>query len=191
MQENVVAVAKALLGKVLVTQTGGVTTSGIITETEAYAGVTDKASHAWGGRRTARTAVMYARGGTAYVYLCYGIHHLFNVVTNVVDVPHAVLIRAIEPLDGIEEMLRRRGKQNVTPALTAGPGSLSIAMGIKTLHTGVSLDGPEITIEDRSIVISPDDIAATPRIGVAYAKEDALLPYRFHIRNNLFVSKGK
>lgn len=109
---DVVMIAKELLGKTLVTNFGGVATAGMIVETEAYAGVADKASHAYGGRRTTRTEIMYMHGGTAYVYLCYGIHHLFNVVTNVRDVHHAVLIRAIEPLAGIDIMLERRGRIN-------------------------------------------------------------------------------
>lgn len=188
---DVLKVAKELLGKVIVTRFGDIVTSGVITETEAYAGAIDKASHAYANRRTNRTEVMYATGGTAYVYLCYGIHHLFNVVTNNVDIPHAVLVRAVEPLEGIEDMLLRRGKTKVTPQLTAGPGALSAALGIHTSHTGLSLLGPKITIEDRGIKVRPKDIEATPRIGVAYAMEDALLPYRFFIRGNAFVSKGK
>ena len=184
-------IAKELLGKVLVTKFDGITTSGIIVETEAYAGAGDKASHASGGRRTARTEIRYANGGTAYVYLCYGIHHLFNVVTNVKDTPHAILIRGIEPLEGLDEMLDRRGKEQLTPSLTAGPGALSVALGIHTWHSGYSLSGPEIQIEDRGIKVSAKDIVAGTRVGVAYAQEDALLPYRFSIKGNKYVSKGK
>ena len=190
-RKDVVKIAKELLGKVLVTKFDGITTSGIIVETEAYAGAGDKASHASGGRRTARTEIMYANGGTAYVYLCYGIHHLFNVVTNVKDTPHAILIRGIEPLEGIDEMLNRRGKEQLSPSLTAGPGALSVALGIHTWHSGYSLSGPEIQIEDRGIKVSARNIAAGTRVGVAYAQEDALLPYRFSIRGNKYVSKGK
>jgi DNA-3-methyladenine glycosylase len=190
-KKDVVKIAKELLGKVLVTNFDGVTTSGIIVETEAYAGAGDKASHASGGRRTARTEIMYETGGTAYVYLCYGIHHLFNVVTNVKDTPHAVLIRGIEPLEGIDEMLTRRGKEELTPSLTAGPGALSVALGIHTWHSGYSLFGPEIQIEDRNIKVAARDIVAGTRVGVAYAQEDALLPYRFSIKGNKYVSKGK
>src|SRR5688572_1316061 len=109
-RQDVARIAKDLLGKILVTRFDGVVTSGRIVETEAYNGAVDKASHAYGNRRTARTEVMYGRPGTAYVYLCYGIHHLFNVVTNRKDIPHAILIRAIEPLAGIETMLLRTGK---------------------------------------------------------------------------------
>jgi DNA-3-methyladenine glycosylase len=190
-RKDVVRIARELLGKVLVTRFDGELTSGIIVETEAYAGATDKASHAWGNRRTTRTEPMYAAGGTAYVYLCYGIHHLFNVVTNARDVPHAVLIRAIEPLDGIDIMLHRRGKKQLTPALTAGPGALSMALGIYTHHTGMQLNGGDIRIEDRGIKVPAKDIVAGTRVGVAYALDDALRPYRFHISGNRYVSKGK
>jgi DNA-3-methyladenine glycosylase len=188
---DVVKIAKELLGKVLVTTFDGVMTSGMIVETEAYAGAGDKASHAYGNRRTNRTEIMYRNGGTAYVYLCYGIHHLFNVVTNLQDIPHAILIRAIEPLDGLEEMLARRHQLKLTPSLTAGPGAMSMALGIHTRHTGSGLAGPEVFIEDRGIKIRKADIVAGTRVGVAYAAEDALLPYRFYIRNNPYISKGK
>ncbi len=190
-RKDVVKIAKELLGKVLVTEFNGERTSGIIVETEAYAGVTDKASHAYGGRRTNRTEVMYMGGGNAYVYLCYGIHHLFNVVTNVHDTPHAILIRAVEPLEGIDIMLERRGKEKLTPALTAGPGAMSMALGISTAHTARSLHGDELFIEDRGIKIPAKDIVAGTRVGVAYAMDDALRPYRFSVRGNKYVSKGK
>ncbi len=190
MREDVVRIAKELLGKVLVTELEGCYTAGMITETEAYAGAGDKASHAWNNRRTRRTEVMYRPGGAAYVYLCYGIHHLFNVVTNGQDVPHAVLVRGIEPLEGIDHMLQRRGKSSLQRTLTAGPGALSAAMGILTLHTGSSLQGPLLYIEDRGIQVSHRDIITTPRIGVDYAGADAARPYRFYIRDNRFVSRG-
>jgi DNA-3-methyladenine glycosylase len=190
-RKDVVKIARELLGKVLVTNFHGEYTSGIIVETEAYAGEMDKASHAHGGRRTKRTEVMYGHGGTAYVYLCYGIHHLFNVVTNAKDIPHAILIRAIEPVDGIDIMLARRGKEKLQPSLTAGPGAMSMALGIHTNHTGLSLQGPEISIEDRGIKVPAKDIEAGTRVGVAYAMDDALRPYRFSIRGNRYVSKGK
>ncbi len=186
---DVLGIARELVGKVIVTHIDGQTTTAMITETEAYAGVTDRASHAWRGRRTARTEVMYAPGGVAYVYLCYGIHHLFNVVTNVQDIPHAVLIRAVAPLEGIDAMLQRRGCNKVTPQLTSGPGALSVALGINKMHTGFSLAGPDIRIEDQDMAIS--HLTATPRIGVAYAGADALLPYRFFATGSPWVSKGK
>jgi len=188
---DVVAISRELLGKVLVTEIDGARTSGIIVETEAYAGAGDRASHAFGGRRTGRTETMFAPGGLAYVYLCYGIHHLFNVVTNQADAPHAVLIRAIEPLEGIETMLVRRRKEILKPALTAGPGAMSQALGIRTLHNGLSLQGPTIRIEDIGKRFENKDIIAATRVGVAYAREDALLPYRFLVKDNPYVSKGK
>jgi len=190
-RKDVVKIAQELLGKVLVTEFDGVHTAGMITETEAYAGAIDKASHAFGNRRTRRTEVMYNHGGVAYVYLCYGIHHLFNVVTNLQDVPHAILIRAVEPLEGIQIMLERRGKDILQPSLTAGPGAMSMALGIHSSHTGLSLLGPEIFIEDRGIKINKKDIVASTRVGVAYAQDDAYLPYRFYIKDNKYVSKGK
>ena len=188
-RKNVVKIARDLLGKVLVTEFG-VRTSGIIVETEAYEGVNDMASHAYGGRRTSRTEVMYMQGGTSYVFLCYGIHNLFNIVTNIQDVPHAILIRAIEPLEGIDVMLKRRNKSKLLPSLTAGPGALSLALGIQKSHTGISLLGGNIFIEDGRRISNKDIIAAT-RVGVAYAMDDALLRYRFYIKGNKFVSKGK
>lgn len=175
--KDVVAIARDLLGKVLVTRFEGIVTSGIIQETEAYAGQTDRASHAFGGRRTRRNEVMYAEGGVAYVYLCYGIHHLFNVVTNSTGFPHAVLIRAVHPLEGPDVMRARRG--GGTRLSTAGPGTLSQALGIRTAHNGTDLLGDTIYIEDRSIVVPPRNVIAGPRIGVDYAGSDALLPYRF------------
>ncbi len=187
---DVVQIARELLGKKLVTVIDGELTSGIITETEAYAGPIDRASHAYGGRRTARTEIMHSNGGVAYVYLCYGIHHLFNVVTHVKDTPHAILIRGLEPVDGLTKMMARRRKEQLTPLLTSGPGALSEALGITTRHTGVSLQGPEIYIQ-QGIEITDKEIIAATRVGVAYAMEDALLPYRFYIQGNKFVSKGK
>ncbi len=190
-REDVVQIARDLLGKVLVTEFDGILTSGIIVETEAYAGAIDRASHAFGNRRTSRTEVMFGVGGVAYVYLCYGIHHLFNVVTNNDGIPHAILVRGLEPLEGIDHMLWRRKKTELQPQLTAGPGSLSEALGIRTHHTGLSLQGPEIRIENQGILIQEHDIVSGTRVGVAYAKEDAFLPYRFSLRGNRFVSKGK
>jgi len=190
-RSNVVMVARTLLGKILVTEFGGQRTSGRIVETEAYNGVGDRASHAWSGRRTNRTEVMYAAGGLAYVYLIYGIHHLFNVVTNQKDIPHAVLIRALEPMDGIPLMLKRTGKPRLDHTLTRGPGCLSRALGLLTLHTGVSLLGNEIWIGDDGWRAKRGSIVAGPRIGVDYAGEDAMLHYRFFIKGSPWVSGSK
>lgn len=190
-RKDVVKIARQLLGKILVTSRDGITTSGRIVETEAYNGIIDRASHAWNGRRTARNEVMYGEAGSAYVYLCYGIHHLFNVVTNSRDIPHAVLIRAIEPLQGIDIMLQRSGKKKPDPSLGAGPGNLSKALGIITAHSGTDLLSDNIFIADDGHRLSSSRITATPRIGVDYAGEDALLPYRFIVKDSLFISGKK
>ncbi len=192
-RENVLQIAKELLGKILVTKWNGVVTSGRIVEVEAYNGVIDKASHAFAGRRTARNEIMYANGGVAYVYLCYGIHHLFNVVTNGPETPHAILIRALEPVKGMDTMLRRAGKKNPDSyrednSLTRGPGKLSKALGLSTKHSCCSLRSQELFIADDGFVLSKKDIASTSRIGVDYAGNDALLPYRFYVKGNPCVS---
>ncbi len=183
---DVVAIARGLLGKKLVTRIDGVVTSGIICETEAYAGVTDRASHAFGGRRTARTEVMYGPCGTAYVYLCYGMHSLFNIVTGGTGIPHAVLIRAIIPQEGKEVMLLRSGKLKISGEFGTGPGKVSKILGIHYSHSGILLadtpgEGrkPAIWVEDGRINVNAGMILAGPRIGVDYAGDDALLPYRF------------
>ena len=178
-RDDVVAISADLLGKVLCTRLRGTLTKAVITETEAYAGVTDRASHAYGNRRTKRTEPMFGEGGAAYVYLCYGLHHLFNVVTNERDKPDAVLIRAGVPFAGIETMLRRRNKKKEDPTLLAGPGSLARALGIATGHSGTSLLGSRIWIEDRGIEIDPDAVLVGPRVGIDYAGDDAKRPYRF------------
>lgn len=187
-RENVLEVAKELLGKVLVTKWEGIITSGRIVEVEAYNGTIDNASHAFGGRRTTRNEIMYADGGVAYVYLCYGIHHLFNVVTHKKETPHAILIRALEPIKGIDEMLKRVGKTKLDNTLTKGPGNLSKALGLLTIHSGYSMLGKVLFIADDGFVYNKNEIATSPRIGVAYAGEDALLPYRFYVKGNPFVS---
>ncbi len=179
LRDDVVKISRDLLGKVLCTCIDGQQTQAVITETEAYAGVADKASHAYGDRRTKRTEPMYESGGIAYVYLCYGIHHLFNVVTNVKDAPHAVLIRAGEPLEGIDTMLLRRNKPQPGRDLLGGPGSLAQALGITVVLTGISLLEDQIWIEDQQIDVPDSRVSVGPRIGVDYAAEDALRPYRF------------
>lgn len=187
-RKNVCTIAKDLIGKILVTSFDGVLTAGRIVETEAYNGADDRASHSWNGRRTRRTEVMYAAGGLAYVYICYGIHHLFNVVTNLEEVPHAVLVRSIEPLLGIEDMLVRTGKQKLDNTLTRGPGNVSKALGIHSSDTGVSLQSDELFVADDGFKVKTAQIAITPRIGVDYAGEDALLPYRFILKASPYIS---
>ena len=189
--QDTVEQARNLLGKVLVSRDeNGAISSGMITETEAYCGAVDRACHAYGNRRTKRTEVLYGRGGQAYVYLCYGLHHLFNVVAQDQDEPHAILVRAIEPLEGKELMLHRRRMSKMEYRLTAGPGSMSRSMGINVSDTGESLKGSRIWIEDRKISVPDKRIAVGPRIGIDYAGEDASLPYRFWIADNPWVSKG-
>ena len=210
LRTDVVQIARDLLGKVLVTEIDGQRTAGRITETEAYRAPDDKACHAFGNRRTARTEVMFQEGGRAYVYLCYGIHHLFNVVTAPEDAAHAVLIRAIEPIEGQEIMMVRRGVSKVTRLksqvtslksqdtsaklktnLTTGPGAMSQALGLTTGLTGQSLmalDSP-VWIEADGMQVSEEDIAEGPRIGVDFAGECAAWHWRFWVKNSPFVKK--
>lgn len=184
-------IAKELLGKTIITLLNQQYTAAMIVETEAYLGVDDRASHAHGGRFTHRTRTMYAQGGTAYVYLCYGIHDMFNVVTGVEGTPHAILIRAAQPIQGIEQMQHRRGMSSLTHRLTAGPGAMARALGLAVRHSGTDLLGDEIWLEDRGVMVPDQNIIASPRVGVAYAGEDALLPYRFRIKNNPWTSPAK
>ena len=179
---DVVLIARELLGKYLMTRFDGEITGGIITETEAYEGVSDRASHAYGNRRTNRTEIMYHIGGTAYIYLCYGVHSLFNIVTNQIDIPHAVLIRSIKPVDGMNTMLTRTGKSNPGKKFGTGPGVVSKALGIHFSQTGSDLTKKQesgIWVEERGLKVDPGQILVTKRIGVEYSGEDALRPYRF------------
>jgi DNA-3-methyladenine glycosylase len=185
LRNDVVQISRELLGKVLCSRVNGAVTKAVITETEAYAGIGDKASHAWGGRRTKRTEPMFGQGGVAYVYLCYGIHHLFNVVTAEAGTPHAILVRSGAPLEGEALMKRRRGPQATNKTLLSGPGSLAQALGITTRATGTDLLGARIWIEDHGIDVDANRIEIGPRIGVAYAAEDAARPYRFVVREAL------
>jgi DNA-3-methyladenine glycosylase len=187
-RRSVVTVARALVGKVLVTELDGVRTSGRIVEVEAYNGVVDRASHAFGGRRTARTEVMFGAGGAAYIYLIYGIHHLFNVVTNRKDIPHAVLVRAVEPLEGLPVMLKRMHRDRLDHSLTRGPGNVSKALGLRTHHTGLSLLDGAVWIGDDGFRPRRAEIGVSPRIGVDYAGVDAALDYRFFLKGNKYVS---
>ena len=184
-------VARELLGKVLVVpDAGGRRVSGRVVEAEAYVGTEDRASHAYGGRRTARTETMYAPGGAAYVYLVYGLHHQFNVVTGAAGSPDAVLVRALEPVEGVELMRRRRGVKD-DRALTSGPGKLCRALSIDRTFDGADLTAGRVWLEDDGFRAEPAEVAAGPRVGVAYAAEDALRPYRFWLRGSVFVSRKK
>ena len=180
-RDDVVQIAKELLGKYLCTNFNGFLTTGIITETEAYKGIVDRASHSFNNRFTQRTQVMYLEGGVAYVYLCYGIHSLFNVVTNIAGIPDAVLIRAIKPEDGLSEMLKRTLKTEISANFGIGPGNVCKILGIHYSHTGLNLSENKIWLEDRGVKILDSEINISTRIGVHYAGEDAKLPYRFSI----------
>jgi DNA-3-methyladenine glycosylase len=188
---DVVAITKELLGKILVTNFDNRLTAGRIVEAEAYNGPFDKASHSYNNRRTKRTEVMYGSGGVAYIYLCYGIHQMFNIVTNVKDIPNAILIRALEPLVGIDIMLERSNKTVHSFDLTRGPGNVAKALGLHTSQTGMGLQSNELYIGDDGFHYDPNEIVATPRIGVDYAAEDAFLPYRFIVKGNKYVSGKK
>ncbi|MEM1134870.1 MAG: DNA-3-methyladenine glycosylase [Bacteroidota bacterium] len=189
--KDVVFLAQKMLGKLLCTNIQGVFTIGKIVETEAYCGASDKACHAHLNRRTKRTEIMFGEGGKAYVYLCYGIHSLFNIVTNTTGKADAILVRAIEPVEGITYMLKRRGMQKMEYRLTAGPGVMSKAMGIETSHYGTELNGDLIWLEDNGEDIDDEKVIASPRVGIDYAEEDALLPWRFRIAENKWCSKAK
>ena len=192
-RNDVVQISKDLLGKFLVTKFDGQLTSGMIVETEAYRAPDDKACHAHLNKITERTKVMFEAGGVAYIYLCYGIHHLFNVVTGSKDNAHAVLIRAIEPVENTVLMLKRRNFEIVKPQLTAGPGVMSKALGITKSYTGVSLLEKQspIWIEDRNVPIETNNIISSPRVGVDYAEECALWDWRFRIKGSKWTSKAK
>ena len=186
---DVVKIAQELLGKVICSNIGGLYSSAIITETESYAGICDRASHAFGGRYTKRTKVMYEAGGVAYIYLCYGLHHLFNIVTGDEGNPHAVLLRGVTALEGKEIMMQRRKAISIDKLFISGPGTTAQALGFSVKYNQTDLTKNLIWIEDRGIIVSKKEIIIGPRIGVDYAGEDAKLPYRFlwklaNIKNN-------
>jgi DNA-3-methyladenine glycosylase len=186
--KDVVKIARKLLGKGLFTRRGRLVTGGMIVETEAYSWK-ERGCHAFDARKTGRNSIMFEKGGHAYVYLCYGIHHLFNVVTNVAGTADAVLIRALEPLEGLEEMRQRRGSPQNLFQLTSGPGKLSKALGIDRSFNGKFLLNSDVWIEDIGREIVKKDIEVSPRIGIDYAGEDAKLPWRFNIKENRWVSQ--
>lgn len=184
--DDVTKIAKALLGKSLVTNVNGEICKSTIVETEAYSHI-EKGCHAYNNRRTKRTEVMFGEPGHAYVYLCYGIHRLFNIVTNKKDVAEAVLIRAVEPLDGMKLLQSRSGAKS-NKRLLAGPGKLSKGLGIGMEHNGISLCGDILWLEN-GMNVEGDKIISAPRIGIDYAGEDSLLPWRYYIKDNKHVSK--
>ena len=186
-RNDVVTIAKELIGKIIVTDTHNNITSGRIVETEAYVAHIDKASHAYNGKRTLRNEAMYAAAGTLYVYICYGMHNMLNIVTNDKDVPDAILIRALEPMSGIEIMLERTNKKVLDNTLTKGPGNVAKAMGISKYFSGKVLKD-EINIFQDEVVYQQDEIGISKRIGIDSAGLDALLPYRFFVKGNKYVS---
>lgn len=191
-RDDVVQISRELIGKYLFTDIEGEIAGGMIVETEAYSHINDRACHSHMNRRTNRTEVMYWPGGVAYVYKVYGFHYLFNIVTNVEGKADAILVRAIEPIMNFEIMQQRRNLKGLTPKLTAGPGMLTQALGINKKHYGISLTtGEQIWIENRAVEISPEEIVASPRVGIDYAGEDALLPWRFRMKGNRWTCKAK
>ncbi len=190
-RKEVVKIARELLGKIIVTNFESSITSGRIVETEAYRAFTDKASHSFGGRRTARNQPMYWQPGTAYVYICYGMHRMFNVVTNKEGIPDAVLIRAVEPVEGISTMAKRTGKKITDKSLSRGPGNVGKALGIYKHHSGLFLLDEEIYLLDDNLTYPEEEIGISKRIGVESAGADALLPYRFYVKGNKYVSGKK
>lgn len=187
-RDNVVKIAQELIGKGLFTRINGDLTAGIIVETEAYSWK-ERGCHAFGAKKTARNAIMFEKGGHSYVYLCYGMHNLFNVVTNNTNVADAVLIRALEPIVGVDLMRVRRGKLSNEFHLTSGPGKLTRALGIDRKWNGKFLAGNDIWLEDLGKKISPTKIGKSPRIGIDYAGDDAFLPWRFTLKGSPWLSK--
>ncbi len=189
LRPDVAEIARDLVGKSLFTNTNGRVTGGMIVEAEAYCGATDRACHAYKNKCTDRTKVMFDAGGIAYVYLCYGIHCLFNIVTNSEGHADAILIRAVEPTHGLDVIRMRRNSDSRSVNLTSGPGKLTKALGIDLMHNGADLTQDQIWIEDSGITFSSDHIVSTTRIGVEYSGIDAFLSWRYYIKNNKWVSK--
>jgi DNA-3-methyladenine glycosylase len=189
MRSNVLLVARQLLGcRLVVPMADGTRVSGQIVETEAYVGPEDKASHAYGNRRTSRTETMFGSGGTAYVYFIYGMYYQFNVVTGQANVPHAVLVRGLEPLEGIERMRERRPVKRDRD-LTNGPGKLCQALGLDRSYNGEDLLGERVWLEAAEKKLAPRRIMSGPRIGIDYAEEYKEKPWRFWVRDNPYVSR--
>lgn len=186
-QEDTIAVSRQLLGKKLCTLIDGVFTSGIIVETEAYQGPEDLGSHAYNNKRTSRNETMYAEGGVVYMYICYGIHDMLNIVTGKEGSSHAVLIRALEPADGIRHMCERRGIQDLK-RLCKGPGALARAMGLNKKHNGMSLQGDTVWIEDAA-GLGEENIVETARVGLNIQGAYRDIPWRFYIKGNIFISR--
>ncbi len=180
-------VAPELLGKLLVHKTSEGAVSGMIVEVEAYSGATDRGAHSYPNKRTPRTEIQFGEGGYAYVYSIYGMHCCFNVVTNKSDIPEVVLVRALEPVDGLDLMMSRRNTKDPLE-LCSGPGKLCSALGISKANYGDDLCGSTLFIEEHMAVL-PNEIAVSPRVNIDYAEEDAKLLWRYFIKDSKFVSK--
>lgn len=195
LRDDTLQIAQDLLGKILVVSDAatGARVSGVIVETEAYLGAIDKAAHSFGNRRTPRTEIMFGEGGRAYVFFIYGMYFQLNVVTGAAGSPHCVLVRAVEPLAGIETMRARRARGKAAVIndknLTSGPGKLCIALGIDKSLNGADLLGDKIWIEEGRRALSAAEIAGGKRVGIAYAQEFAEKPWRFWVKDNPFVSR--
>ena len=187
-RDDVIGIARELLGKVILTNINGKKTSGRIVETEAYVAFIDKASHSYKGKKTARNEHMYSAPGTAYIYICYGLHQMMNVVTNKEGIPDAILIRAIEPLSGVQLMQQRTGKATIDYTITRGPGNVGKALGISKNHSGFLLLDDTIYIYDDGFSLNGLEVGTSKRIGVESAGKDGLLPYRFYVKGNKYVS---
>ncbi|WP_423149610.1 DNA-3-methyladenine glycosylase [Rubrolithibacter danxiaensis] len=190
-QEDVVFIAEDLLGKQLFTYIDGELTGGTIVETEAYKGPEDRGSHAWNNKRTPRNEMMYAAGGVVYMYICYGIHDMLNIVTGKENTSHAILIRAMQPAVGVELMRQRRALFNNDERLCQGPGALAKALGLSKKQNGCSLSGEEVWIEEVGNKITPDQIIRSPRVGMNFEGPYKSIPWRFYIKRNKFVSKPR
>jgi DNA-3-methyladenine glycosylase len=191
-RRDTLRVARELLGKRLVAPASdGTRVSGIIVEVEAYMGPEDKGAHSFNNRRTGRTEILYAAGGRAYVFFIYGMYYQFNVVTNRAEVPHVVLVRALEPEEGITLMFERRPGRRETE-LASGPGKLCLALGIDRSYNGADLvTGDRLWLEDGGRVVRPSEISSGPRIGIDYAEEFVDRPWRFWIKDNPHVSRKR
>ncbi len=185
-RKDVTQIARQLLGKKLVTNLAGKRSGGIIVETEAYS-FRERGCHAFGNKMTNRNKTMFETGGVGYVYLCYGIHQMFNVVTNKQGAADAVLVRALEPVEGEVWMLTRM-KTTSMKRITSGPGKLTKALGIDRTFDGKYLSSAQLWIEE-GVKVVKNQIIACARIGIDYAGDDARLPWRFSIQDNPWLSK--
>ncbi|MEJ7693728.1 DNA-3-methyladenine glycosylase [Daejeonella sp.] len=188
-QTDVVSVARQLLGKHVYSLIDGKLTGGIIVETEAYRGPDDRGSHAYNDKRTTRNEMMYSAGGVAYMYICYGIHDMLNIVTGTDGMSHAALIRAIEPTEGLDIIRIRRGIFDQNRRLCKGPGALANALGLTKVHNGADLQGDAVWLTDESTHYDDDQIIASARVGMNFDGPYKTIPWRFYVKGNQFVSR--